>query len=93
MEVISNKMTGIKPKIIENICYTEAVYDRINKKLNVRYTREQIEKFILKILNETDEKFYTKSGKNYYLINMDNTIRLTINSNTFRVITVGKIKG
>ena len=93
MEVISNKMTRIKQKIIENICYTEAVYDRINKKLNASYTKEHIEKIILRILEETDEKFYKKTGKNYYVVNMDNRIRVTINSNTFSVITVDKIKG
>lgn len=84
-------MTGLKQKIIENICYTELVYQRINKKLNAGYSKEQIEKFILAIVKETDEKFYTKTGKNYYLINMENRIRVTINSTTFRIITVDKI--
>jgi len=81
-----------KQKIIENVCYTELVYERINKKLNTNYSKEQIELFIIKILKETNEKFYIRTGKNYYITNTKNNIRITINSNTFRVITVDKIK-
>lgn len=81
-----------KSLIIENICYTELVYERINKKWNVKYSKEEIETFILKILNETDNQFYTKIGKNYYITNKENEIRITINSYTFRIITVDKIK-
>ncbi|MFO7657722.1 MAG: DUF3781 domain-containing protein [Bacteroidales bacterium] len=36
--------------------------------------------------------FFTKTGKNYYMTNTGNNIRITINSNIFRVITVDKIK-
>ncbi len=80
-----------KQKIIENVCYTELVYGRINKKLNSNYSKKQIEEFILKILKTTDEKYYSKIGKNYYISNLENKIKLTINSNTFRVITIDKI--
>jgi hypothetical protein len=83
---------GSKQKIIENICYTELAYERINKKLTVNYSKEQIELFIAKLLKETNDKFFTKTGKNYYIINTENNIRLTINSNTYRIITVDKIK-
>lgn len=81
-----------KEEILENICYTELVYGRINKKLNINFSKKQIEEFILKILKETKEKFYSKIGKNYYVLNIENSIKLTINSNTFRIITVDKIK-
>ncbi|TVZ56125.1 tRNA pseudouridine32 synthase / 23S rRNA pseudouridine746 synthase [Lutibacter sp. Hel_I_33_5] len=81
-----------KQEIIENICYTELVYSRINKKLNIKLTKEKIEIFILKILKETDEIFFSKTGKNFYVINSENHIRITINSNTFRIITVDEIK-
>ncbi len=80
-----------KLEILKNICYTELVYERINKKLNVKFSKEQIEKFIVEILNWTDEKFFSKIGKNFYIINKENNIRITINSNTFRIITVDKI--
>ena len=81
-----------KSKIIENICYTELVYERINKKLNVKFSKDQTETFIHKILSETEINFFTKTGKNFYVLNKKNEIQITINSNTFRIITVDKIK-
>ncbi len=84
-------MTKIKQEILEKLCYTELVYGRINKKLKINFSKKQIEEYLLNILEETDVKFYTKTGKNYYIINSDNNIRITINSYTFRVITVDGI--
>ena len=81
-----------KQEILENICYTELVYDRINKKLNIKFSKKQIEVYIFKILKETDKIFFTKTGKNFYILNKENNIRITINSNTFRVITVDRIE-
>ncbi len=81
-----------KTEIIKNICYTELVYNRINKKLNSNFSQKEIKKFILKILKETEEKNFSKTGKNFYVINSKNNIRITINSNTFRIITVDKLK-
>lgn len=80
-----------KNEILEKLCYTELVYGRINKKLGVNLSRKEIEEFILKILKETDIMFYTKKGKNFYIINKANKIRITINSRTFRIITVDRI--
>ena len=85
-------MTDIKQQIIENLCYTELVYKRINKKLLTEFSNGQIELLIIQILKKTDEKFYTKTGKNFYVTNTDDNIRITINSNTFRVITSDKIE-
>ena len=79
-----------KQEILKNICYTELVYKRINKKLNMQFSKKQIEEYISKILRETDETFFTKRGKNFYVLNTEYKIRLTINSNTFRIITVDK---
>ncbi|MFA6549958.1 MAG: DUF3781 domain-containing protein [Candidatus Gracilibacteria bacterium] len=79
-----------KTKILKNICYTELVYQRINKKLNTNLSKNQIEEFILKVLKKTKEKFFSKIGKNFYIINTKNNIKITINSNTFRVITVDR---
>jgi hypothetical protein len=81
-----------KQEILENICYTELVYERINKKLNIKFSKKQIEVYVFKILKETDTKFFTKIGKNFYIMNTENNIRITINSNTFRVITVDGIE-
>lgn len=81
-----------KQEILDRVCYTELVYGRINKKLSVNYSKEQIEDFILRVLEETSENFFTRKGKNYYIFNEANNIRITINSGTFRVITVDRIK-
>jgi len=84
-------MSNIKNDILKNICYTKLVYGRINKKLNTNFSETHIEKFILDILEETDDDFISKIGKNYYITNIENGIKLTVNSNTFRIITVEKI--
>jgi hypothetical protein len=81
-----------KQDILENICYTELVYGRINKKLNISFSKKQIEKFIFQILKETDNSFFIESGKNFYVTNKENNVKIAINSNTFRVITVDKIE-
>ncbi len=81
-----------KQEILGNVCYTELVYERINKKLNTKFSKKQIEVYLFKILKETDKIFFTKNGKNFYVISTENNIRITINSNTFRVITVDKVK-
>ncbi|MCF6344351.1 MAG: DUF3781 domain-containing protein [Devosiaceae bacterium] len=80
-----------KSKILENLCYTELVYGRINKKLNLKLSKKQIEDFIFSTLEKTEEKYFSKTGKNFYVTNIKNNIIITINSNTFRIITVDKI--
>lgn len=81
-----------KIKILNNICYTKLVYGRINKKLKTNFSKKEIEELLFNILEETNEKFYNKIGKNFYITNTNNNIKITVNSNTFRVITVDKIK-
>jgi len=78
----------MKQHIIQYHCYTELVYGRINKKLGTSYTRAEIEALLFKVLEATDESDYEKCGKNYYITNHDHGIRVTVNSNTWRVITV-----
>lgn len=80
-----------KESIVMNICYTELVYGRINKKLKIDLTKEQIEIYIKQILVETSKQYYSKIGKNYYVSNVEKNIRVTINSNTFRIITVDRL--
>lgn len=81
-----------RSEILERVCYTELVYDRIKKKLNFDISRKEMEDYIIEILKNTNADFFTKTGKNYYVMNTKVSIRSTINSNTFRVITVDKIK-
>lgn len=80
-----------KPEILNKICYTKLLYERINKKLKTELSKLEIEKMLFDILNETQEKYFKKIGKNIYVNNSDNNIKITINSNTFRIITVDKI--
>ena len=84
-------MNDTKQQIIENVCYTDLVYGRINKKLGLELSSSQIESFILCLLEETDASHFSKKGKNYYITDASNTIRVTINSSTYRVITVDRL--
>ena len=56
------------------MCYTELVYQRINKKLKTELSKLEIEKMLFDILNETQEKYFKKIGKNIYVNNSDNKI-------------------
>lgn len=85
-------MKSNKINILENICYTELVYDRINKKLKTQMSKKQIEELMFKTIKNTNEKFFEKKGKNFYISNSKEKIRITINSYTFRVITVDRIR-
>lgn len=80
-----------KTGILNNICYTELVYARINKKLNSNFTKSEIETMLFDIIKETQEKFFLKNGKNYYVSNTENNIRITVNSYTYRIITVDRL--
>ncbi|WP_409415787.1 DUF3781 domain-containing protein [Flavobacterium sp. PS2] len=80
-----------KTQILNNICYTELVYDRINKKLNSNFTKSEIETMLFGVIKETQEKFFLKNGKNYYISNTENDIGITVNSYTYRIITVDRI--
>ena len=79
------------PEILSKICYTELVYQRINKKLKTELSKLEIEKMLFDILNYFYVYYFKKIGKNIYVNNSDNNIKITINSNTFRIITVDKI--
>ena len=80
-----------KEEILEKHCYTELVYLRINKKLKIAFSKDETEQFIRKVLEETVIENYLKKGKNFYISNKDYNVRITVNSNTFRIITVDRI--
>jgi len=84
-------MTNYKNELLEKICYTDLVYGRINKKLNLELSKDEIEEMILTIIKETDESEFHKKGKNIYIANKDKNIRLTINSFTNRIITADRL--
>ena len=81
----------IQQTILHNLCYTELVYDRINKKLGSAMSRKDIESLIRAILTDVDSSI-EKIGKNYYVTSRKHGIIVTINSNTHRVITVDSVQ-
>ncbi|WP_366841554.1 DUF3781 domain-containing protein [Lacinutrix sp.] len=64
----------------------------MNKKLNVKLSKNKIETYILDVLKSTTINNFTKTGKNYYVVNTKHNIRITINYNTTRIITVDHIQ-
>ncbi|WP_104810145.1 DUF3781 domain-containing protein [Polaribacter filamentus] len=80
-----------KSEIPQNHCHTELVYQRINKKLGVNFLNGEIEALIKKVVLETTLDCFKKKEKNYYISSKETNSRITINSTTFRVITVDKI--
>ena len=48
-------MNNFKEVILNKICYTDLVYERINKKLNLQLPKDEIEKMIHQIIEETDK--------------------------------------
>ncbi len=82
----------MKTEILQNLCYTELVYDRIQKKLETSYTRDEIESMLHHIILKTEESHFEKRGKNFYITNTEHHIRITVNSNTFRIITVDRVE-
>ena len=86
-----DKMERDKKEIIKKHCYTELVYQRINKKLGTSFSNKESELLLKRVLKETGLEGYEKKGKNFYISNKQHNIKVTINSNTFRVITVDKI--
>lgn len=81
-----------KKAILENICYTELVYGRINKKLGLSLSKEDIEEFVCAVISETDNLDFQKRCKNIYTSNRVRNVRLTINSYNYRIITADRLK-
>ncbi|MFT8401761.1 MAG: DUF3781 domain-containing protein [Lentilactobacillus diolivorans] len=75
--------------IANQLCYTELVYQRINKKLIMNLTKVQIERFIYHVVVNAD--LVEQRGKNFYIYNNQNRIIVTVNANNYRVITVSKM--
>jgi hypothetical protein len=80
-----------KNQILKKHSYTELVYDRINKKLGAFYSKEESEILIKNVISKTEISKFQKIGKNFYISSKEYNIKITINSNTFRIITVDKL--
>ena len=84
-------MEDYKTEILDKICYTDLVYERINKKLDIQLPNDEIEKMINEIIEETDKTKFQKAGKNIYITNNYRNVILTINSQTNRIITADRL--
>ena len=58
-------MNDFRNEILEKICYTDLVYGRINKKLNLELSKDKIEEMIFEIIKETDTAKFQKKRKKY----------------------------
>lgn len=85
-------MSISKIDILNKLCYTELVYGRINKKLKSKYSKSEIEQILFDIIQQTEDVYFRKIGKNIYIENSEKNIKITINQNTYRIITVDRIK-
>ncbi len=83
-------MSDLK-QIRKRLCYTPLVYQRFNQKMKTDYAQDEIESFINQVIDTCASEQIRRIGKNYYLINHSFNIRLTINANTFRLITINKL--
>ncbi|KAF0465707.1 DUF3781 domain-containing protein [Pediococcus pentosaceus] len=79
----------LKSTILDRLCYTTLVYQRINKKLDSVMDKLTIKNLITDCIKTADS--ISKNGKNYYVYNYKKNISVTINSNNFRVITVNRL--
>ncbi|MFC6260564.1 DUF3781 domain-containing protein [Levilactobacillus fujinensis] len=77
-------------KISENVCYTELVYQRVNKKLSVDWSHSETEAWVQAILRDPDS-LVEQRGKNYYVANQRRKSQLTVNSHNYRLITVNRL--
>ncbi len=84
-------MEEVKQSILKNLCYTDLVYSRINKKLGTDLSRTNIESLIHDALADVGVNDIARIGKNYYATCNKHNMRITINSRTFRVITVDRL--
>ena len=84
-------MNKNKDDILNRICYTELVYGRINKRLKTNYSKREIERMLFTLISDIQEECIQKIGKNFYVANLEKDIRITINSKTYRVITVDRV--
>lgn len=89
MEFVKEQLK-LRNKILENICYTKLVYGRINKKLRINLNHEEIENYMYKIIAD-HSCIIKKKGKNFYIESIENNIKITVNSNTYRIITADKL--
>lgn len=81
-----------KNLLVRHHKHTTLWYERINKKLWLHLTIPQINEYIYTMIIDTAIKDILKKWKNYYISNVEEKIMITINSFTYSVITVNRVK-
>ncbi|WP_349515594.1 DUF3781 domain-containing protein [Leuconostoc suionicum] len=79
-----------KDIFVNNNCYTELVFTRVNKKLKTSWDILIIKYIVNDILTSNDSD-YKLNGKNWYVSNKNANIELVINKNNYRLITANQI--
>lgn len=77
-------------QIKAHVCYTELVYQRVNKKLAVNLSKAEVETLIISVLDDVATSV-EKLGKNYYVTNLPRQVQLVINSFNYRLITANRL--
>lgn len=77
-------------QIKEHVCYTELVYQRVNKKLAVYLSKSEVEALVMAVLEDSATSV-EKLGKNYYVTNLLQRGQLVINPLNYRLITVNHV--
>ncbi len=68
-------MQNFKKTVLDKLCYTELVYERINKKLKIDLSQDKIEGLFTIVILETDENKFIKTGKSIYITNRKRNIK------------------
>ena len=46
--------------------------------MNIKYSKSEIEVMLFSVIKETEEMFFQRKGKNIYVVNAENNIRVTV---------------
>lgn len=77
-------------QISQRVSYTELVYQRVNKKLNIELSKPAIEALVQAVLSDATTTI-ERRGKNYYVSSVTRQVQLVVNAGNFRLITVNKL--
>ena len=69
MNLSSMESLLLKEEVLKHLCYTDLVYGRINKKLDLSLGRNKIESLVKLLIKETPGENIRKIGKNFYIPN------------------------
>lgn len=81
-------MSVNKKEILDNISFTDLIYDIINKKLNSKFSRQEVEKMLIDVINDTQKSSFLEIDDNIYITNLKNKMKITINAKTYKVVAI-----